>query len=383
MVFFTSVTSNYLPKAAILADSVRKHMPGASFYLLLNDTPPADFARLAGSFTKVFRLEDLRLSVENVDQWLFQHTVVELCTAVKGPFLLQILEQMQADKVVYMDPDIVVLDHLKELESLLDSHSVIVTPHLAEPEESLAGIIDNEICVLKHGIFNLGFLAVRNSPEGLRFARWWSERLTQFCYDDIPDGLFTDQRWMDLAPCLFTDFYILREKAYNIATWNLSHRPVERRADGELYVDGARVKFFHFSGFDSGHQLIRLNHYREQSPALFELRDWYVRELERAGQARLGALPWGYAFFSNGQPIQNEHRRFYRRCSELMADFPQPALVEAGKKSYYRWCVKNFKNGKTPIKYRLPLLQRWKRSIKKRVKYLPKAAQLRLGFPQT
>ena len=369
MVFFTSITNNYLPKAVVLADSLRKHRPDAPFYLILSDIPSTELQRFASSFTKIFLLKDLKLPVLNLEQWVFQHSVVELCTAVKGPFLLQALEELRADKVVYLDPDIVVLDHLQELDALLDAHSVIVTPHLVEPDRSLTAIVENEICALQHGVFNLGFVAVRNSPEGLRFARWWSDRLVHFCYDDIPNGLFTDQKWMDLAPAFFSDFHILRDNTYNVATWNLANRKVVKRPDGRLCIGGSPIKFFHFSGFDSGDQLTMLNKYGQHSPALFELRDWYITELERAGQSQLGKLPWGYDFFSNGQPIHREYRRVYRGRPDLIRDFPRPAIVEKGKRSYSHWCARNFKKGRNP-RLRLPLLERWKRSIKKRVKFL-------------
>ena len=369
MLFFTSITSNYLPKAAVLADSLRKHRPDSLFYVLLCDTAPADLARFSKHFDRVLTLAELKLPIPNVEQWIFKHTVVELCTAVKGPFLLQALEELQAEKVVYLDPDIVVLDSLTDLEALLDAHSVVVTPHLVEPDRSLTAIWENEVCALQHGVFNLGFLAVRNGTEGLRFARWWSDRLMHFCYDDIPDGLFTDQRWMDLAPCLFSDFYILRDKTYNVATWNLSHRRVEKGEQQRLQIEGSPVKFFHFSGFDSGAHLGMLNRYGQDSPALFELREWYLQELDRAGQAQFGKLPCAYDFFSNGRPIRREYRQAYRNRPDLIRDFPKPASVEQGKKSYYHWCIKHFRNGRLPSP-KLTFFERWERSIRKRVKFL-------------
>ena len=365
MAFFTSISSNYLPKALILANSVRRHRPEAPFYVVLCDKPPAELPRFGWAFSKVFLLEDLRLPVEDVEQWVFKHTVVELCTAVKAPFMVQAMEELQIDKLVYLDPDIVVLDKLQELETLLETHSVVVTPHLEEPESSLAAILDNEICALKHGVFNLGFLALRNTAEGRRFARWWCERSIHFCYDDIPNGLFTDQRWIDLAPGFFPDFYVLRDKSYNIATWNLSHRRVEKLADGRLCVAGAPIQFFHFSGFDSGAQLAMLNKYGAHSPALFELRDWYIAELDRAGQNEFGNLPWSFDCFSNGKVIRPEYRNLYREREDLRQAFPRPARVEEGK-SYYHWCAENFRNGQ-PHRQKPPLLKKWKRSIMKRI----------------
>jgi FkbM family methyltransferase len=368
MVFFTSITSNYLPKAAVLANSLRKYRPGAEFYVLLCDRTPVGLSRFEKIFNKIFPLEQLGLPVANAEQWIFKHSMVELCTAVKGPFLRKVFDELRPRKVVYFDPDIVVLDDLVELETLLDNHSVIVTPHLVDPENVSGAILDNEVCSLQHGVFNLGFLAVRNSAEGRRFVKWWSDRLMQFCYDDIPHGLFTDQRWMDLAPAFFDDFHILRDKTYNVATWNLSQRRVEKRADERLCIEGRPVKFFHFSGFDSGAQLEMLKKYGQHSPALLELRERYIQELERAGQLQFGSLPWGYGCFSNGQPILTDQRRLYRNRTDLIAAFPRPAQVENGRRSYYKWCTKHFRNGKIPGD-RLPLLKRWERSIKKRLPF--------------
>ena len=63
-------------------------------------------------------------------------------------------------------------------------------------------IIDNEIGSLKWGIYNLGFLGVRNGPVGSDFADWWAERLRHFCFDRLEAGLFTDQKWINHVPVL-------------------------------------------------------------------------------------------------------------------------------------------------------------------------------------
>ncbi len=72
--------------------------------------------------------------------------------------------------------------------------------------------------------------------QGRRFIDWWADRLRQFCYDEVPNGLFTDQRWVDLAPAFFDDIAIVRDPQYNVATWNLTHR----RATGTCTVSKSR-----------------------------------------------------------------------------------------------------------------------------------------------
>jgi hypothetical protein len=127
--------------------------------------------------------------------------------------------------VLYFDPDMVLFSRLDDLLAELDQGNVALTPHLTVPESTLDAVRDNEISALKHGVYNLGFLGVRNTEEGRRFARWWADRVYHFCVDDIPGGLFTDQRWIDLAPAMFDGVGILKNSRFNVATWKAISRP--------------------------------------------------------------------------------------------------------------------------------------------------------------
>lgn len=347
MHYFTSITSNYIPKARVLATSVKTHNPNAVFCLMLTDQLPENVNLTDEPFDAVFFMEDLEITA--LEAWIFKHSLVELCTAVKGPTFLKIFQTTDAEKIVYLDPDIVVLHSLKALSEILDRHDIVLTPHQVVPETTLDAIVDNEICSLKHGVFNLGFLAVRRSDEGVRFLKWWADRLMKFCYDDIPNGLFTDQRWVDLAPAFF-DVYVLRDKTYNVATWNLSHRHVTSGMADRLEIDGVPVKFFHFSGFDSGDQEIMLKKYAPENSALFHLRKWYIKALKRAGQDELGGLPCIYNYYSNGEVITDDARRLYRSRMDLMESFNTPSIVSEDKNCYYWW----FKENGTGEIHRIP-----------------------------
>ena len=333
--FFTSVTANYIPKARVLAKSVKRNFDHAIFHLVLSDRLPDGIDLKAEPFNSVIHISDLE--IPHLDAWIFQHSLVELCTAVKGSAFEYILETYQAEKIVFLDPDIVVLHSLDELSELLDKSSIVLTPHLVAPESSYEAILDNEICALKHGVYNLGFLAIRRSPESLAFINWWRSRLLAFCYDDIPGGLFTDQRWVDLAPAFFNDIWILRDKTDNVATWNLTHRQVDL-GDSQTYrIESVPVKFFHFSGFDSGDQEIMLGKYAGDNQALFQFREWYILELKKEGQQELGGLSCMYDHYSNGEKIPNAHRILYRSRIDVIQAFPTPAVVTEDGNCYYHW----------------------------------------------
>ena len=335
---YTSITSNYLPKARALAASVKRVAPNAMFHLLLSDDLPSGFDLEQEDFDTIIFADSL--PIENFKQWSFSHSVVELCTAVKGVALETIFERYAAERVFYFDPDIVLFSQIDALEKELIEHSVLLTPHQTKPETSTEAVIHNEICSLKHGVFNLGFVGVHNDPEGRAFAKWWAERLFLFCHDDTGRGLFTDQKWANLAPCLFDRVKILRSPVYNVATWNLTARYATGSLKKGILINGEPLVFYHFSGMDSGGQENMLKLYGKHSPVLFDLRKWYVAECERFGQSDLGKLPSKYDTFDNGEKISRKHRLLYRQRIDLQKHFPEPfSTLDQG--GFQAWCALN------------------------------------------
>ena len=343
--FFTSITSNYLAKARVLAISLRPHAPGATIHLLLCDAVPPWFDLPSEPFNSLITLD--QLPILNREPWIFSHNLVELSTGAKGFALRHILQLPGCDQVVYLDPDIVVLSSLDSLLAQFASASILLTPHLTQPETQASAITDNELSALQHGIYNLGFLGVRNSAVGCHFADWWANRLQDFCFDDNARGLFTDQRWADLIPAYFPDHRVLRDPAYNVATWNLTGRRVTGDFETGFQVNGQPLVFFHFSGLDSGSQAGMLERYGSGMPALHLLREWYLAECDGQGQIELSSMPWAYSSYGNGQPVTDRQRRIYRETPALPERFPHPFDVGGNSPSFLDWF--NLNLGFSPI----------------------------------
>ena len=145
MIFFTSICSNYLPKAMTLAESVKRHCPDAKFVLCLVEREVPKVATEYPHFDKVILAKDA--GWEAFDQFMFRHAIVEASTAVKAQFMLNLMDRYPDEsKFVYLDPDVLVYSDLVELETLLDKESIVLCPHLLRP-----GNIDMEISSLAHG----------------------------------------------------------------------------------------------------------------------------------------------------------------------------------------------------------------------------------------
>lgn len=335
---FTSITLNYLPKARILASTVKRLHPEWRFHVCISDErPSADLDTTAEPFDNVIWIEDL--PIDNLYGWIFKHSLVELCTAVKGPVTRQLVTQ-GVEKILFLDPDIAVFNSLSEVEDLLDEHSIILTPHISHVEEDRGAIIDNEIGALRWGTYNLGFIAIRNDAEGKRFADWWNQRLLEFCYDDTPYGLFTDQRWCNLVPVFFDNVRVLRDPAYNVASWNLSTREVTLSGDGVILVNGSPLKFFHFTGYDSGAGRVMTTKYAGDNTLVHEIWTWYRLQLEKYGQKEAERRRWPFDYFNNGERIPHEARVLYRERKDLQIAHSNPFEITADG-GFYGWFVAN------------------------------------------
>lgn len=326
---FTSATLAYADRALVLAHTLRRQHPEWVLWLCLVDRPPMGFSleAIERAFDHVVAVDDL--AIPNPAAWLFGHEVVEACTAVKGSMLLHVLER-GATHVLYLDPDIAVFAPMDEVAARLRSADVVLTPHILQPETSASAILDNEIGALKHGIYNLGFVGVSGNPEGRRFAKWWADRLHEHCIDDIPAGLFTDQRWCDHVPVFFPGTHILRDPGYNVASWNVGQRPLSIGEDGIVRAAGVPLRFFHFTKF-TGPGRTMLEPHAVSNSALDEVIVWYADALARHRPAGIPTSWWTFGHYADGQPIPRDHRRLWRRDASLRARIPDPFTLTRGE----------------------------------------------------
>ena len=328
---FTSCTNNYLPLARVLAKSLKKFHPSFHLHLVLCDRVYESFRIENEDFNDVITIEDLE--IPDLESWLFKHSVVELCTAVKSLAFKYIINHYQCDNIIFFDPDIAIFSPLDELINNFKDSNILITPHQLEPEKSSSAIADNEICFLVHGTFNLGFLGVKNSSEGMAFIDWWANRCLDFCYSDTAYGLYTDQRWIDLVPSFFTGFNILRHPGYNVANWNLSNRDVQGDLQTRILVNGKPLCFYHFSNS----QNIMQEKYNLHNKITSSLIEWYQKQCVQMGQNELGNLSCVYNYFDNGDVINDEQRLVYRKRKDLQEVFKNPFDTKSSEFNYYQW----------------------------------------------
>jgi hypothetical protein len=315
-IVFTSVANNYIPKARILAESLKKFHPDWYFILLINDKNLGNEYNYGDFFDEILNINEL--DIPNFNKWCFRYDVEEICTAAKPFAFLKIFEKYKPDFITFIDPDIKIFNKLIELEKILELNDIILTPHLASPETDKNLIVDNELSVLKHGIFNLGFLSVNNNENGNKFIQWWRERLYDFCLKDYNLGLWTDQKWINLAPCYFDKIFILKDAGYNVATWNASKRIISEK-NSVFYVNDKLLRFYHFTGYDSGDGKIEVKKYLKFNPLLKKIWDQYDIDIKNS-DIEASNKECIFSIFLNGEKINYSSRVQYRNNLKFYKD---------------------------------------------------------------
>ncbi|EIT84621.1 glycosyltransferase [Fictibacillus macauensis ZFHKF-1] len=317
----TIVSKNYWAYARTLAASIKRQHPDMEVFVLLADEIQEEEALEQEEFTLI-SLADL--SVTGMDTLCFKYNITELNTALK-PFLLDyLLEKKEIDKLIYFDPDILVLQSLQPLETWLDDHCILLTPHIVEPME-MDGFHPNETTFLQSGSYNLGFIAMKKHPEVQKFLAWWQKRLRSYCYVEPYRGLFVDQKWLDLAPVFFKGVYSIPSKAYNVAYWNLHEREIVEK-NNALYIGEDPLVFYHFSGFDYDLRTIsnKQNRYSALPTSLHSLFTRYKENLTSFGYHDTRRRPFTFLHDQKGRKISLTHRQLFRLLLDAGNDYEDP-----------------------------------------------------------
>ncbi len=333
----TISSNNYLGLTRVLVDSYREHHPGAPVFVCIVDRPAPSIPYAELGFIPVFAAD---LAIPSFANFAFRYDILELNTAVKPFFIKYLRDTYGLDRVFYFDPDIMIHDRLVGLERALEDHLAVLTPHLTRP-------LDNtfrppERVIRMCGTYNLGFVGLRLDQRTAPFLDWWCQRLDRYCINDLPNGMFVDQSWMDLAPAYLESVAVVRDPIYNIAYWNLPHRRPARIGD-HWEVDGRRAGFFHFSGVNI-QALDAISKHQDRMdlltrPELRPLFEGYRDRILANGQAALGLIPYHYDTFTGSTVrIPRFARIALQETDPSALRWPDP-FDRSAPDSYFDWLV--------------------------------------------
>lgn len=310
--FFTSFNKAYAAQAIIMAESIRMHHgDDAKIYAVIVDKVNKAESRYFDIFDEI--IDPQNLNIPNFNAWIFGLDIVEAATAVKPFALCHLLEHYS--QVTYLDPDTCVYSKLEEILDIKNTWDIVLTPHQIEPKIEKWLIESTELESLRFGAFNLGFLSVRATENGIKIGRWWRDRCYDYCISDPDNGLFTDQKFFDLAPALFNGVFVLRHSGYNVASWNLRERYLQFD-DEKLTANGLLLRFCHYT--KASHiGALALERMLTEGNFFLELFYVYIEKLIEKREILIDLDPnWSYGYFEDGTKIGNDLRVRFREFSD-------------------------------------------------------------------
>ncbi|MBB5608602.1 MULTISPECIES: group 1 glycosyl transferase [unclassified Janthinobacterium] len=329
----TIVSKNYFSYALTLRSSFLKNNPGGDFYILIVDAKDPAFK--ADDGCNIVWVEDL--DIPNFTSYAMRYDILELNTNVKPTFLLSLLKKYQ--KVTYIDPDIKVYRSLDIIFNRLSDYSIVLTPHIVSP--MMDDMKPGEVDFLINGQFNLGFIGVSNTESAIKMLEWWQARCLEQGYNEPSQGIFVDQKWINLVPCIFSGVYIEKSFGCNMAYWNLHERMLGKNKEEWLVNKDEPLYFFHFSGLllndenDISKYQNRFN--LIQRPDLKEIFSAYRQELRDNGHLNYQIIKYGFSTFDDGKLISSIARRLY-----TIEEYPVNSIspFSVGSK-FYEFCQRN------------------------------------------
>src|SRR5258706_19061 len=310
----TIIAKNYVAFARTLARSFRSFHPEYKVYALIVD----DFEGYINPDDECFETVKLAaLGIPNLPGFCFKYNVKELCTAAKAHLLDYLIREKSVDKLLYLDPDILVTGRLDGIYEELGTFDIVLTPHL-DADYPDDGLLPDDGHILRAGQFNLGFIGINSSENARSFLDWWKPKLYNKCVVDLLNGYFVDQKFIDFVPIFFTNLLVEKDVGYNAAYWNLHSRRIGR-VNGQWRCNDGPLYFFHFSGYSpesaaiSSHVPSSLSRHRlSNRPDLRKLFAGYKNLL--IGNRYRQTVIWPYTFghFKTGERIPDNLRLYYR-----------------------------------------------------------------------
>jgi len=139
------------------------------------------------------------------------------------------------DEITYVDADLYFFSPLDELYAEAGDHAISAIPHRWTPKHAKR--------LAPNGKYNVSWLRVRNTEQGLLFLAEWAN----LCIDSCLKKNMGDQGYLDGLAEKY-DIYDIQHLGANLAPWSQEQYAYSIK-DGRIHVENDRLLFYHFHEF--------------------------------------------------------------------------------------------------------------------------------------
>lgn len=283
-IVYTVCSANHLAHCKTMAQSFNEFNSGYELFIILIDQVNNRFNLSLFESCKIIEISSLGIS--DFDIMARRYSVIELNCAMK-PFAAQwIFAHHQPDLLLYIDSDTWVFDSFEKVEKSLLENDLVITPHFTHPYPD-NHLLPRERDILRSGLYNAGFLGMRNTVQTHSFLLWWADHMKTECFYNFAEGMGVDQIWINLVPLLFKKVQINTNPGLNVAYWNLHERTISL-VDKKYWVNANNeLIFMHISGYQFDQPALISRHQNRFAindyPVLDSLLQAYAKKVKENG----------------------------------------------------------------------------------------------------
>ena len=275
----------YAPRGRVLIESLRRQGDHSPVHVLALD---------AETFDEVSSWSDLDVHALTLSE--LEETFPQLTSAhadrsrmeyvfTLTPWLtLWAMDQVaEGSFVTYLDADMAFFSSTSPIYQSLADASVGIVEHRFTWEQGWRR---------KYGTYNVAWVSFRKDDAGRSCLRWWADQCLAWCRDEVDNGRFADQGYLDRFPELFSGVSVIDLPGADVAPWNLRRHAITQSTEGGVLVDGEPLIFFHFHGLRLEGNRFHFKHVPYLARTTPALRDLvyrpYCEALVRAGKRSFG-----------------------------------------------------------------------------------------------
>ncbi len=242
--FCTVSNTDYLYRVLALHQSLNKQTIKARLHVLITDEGLFDKSKFPDTilFYSLSQLKEQPYGTAILEKYSGERDKLRWC--MKPVFMHYLLDKGLADSVLYVDNDVFFFEPFFSLYDYVGHCGVWLTPHwrCMDPFKDAHVFKDS----FKDGMFNAGFVGA--SRTGKNILEWWAMANSYCCEKNRPEGLWDDQKYLDMLPVRFANVGIVRHMGCNVAVWNKQDCKRELGINGSVIINGEYpIVFVHFT----------------------------------------------------------------------------------------------------------------------------------------
>lgn len=240
--FYCSIFSQeYAYKGLALYQSLEGVDQDFHFFLVCHDAEVAElYGKLQLEKATIITLAEIEAQDPQLAQVKGERNVREYIWSAKASTMLYILKHFpELDHIVWLDGDTFFYADPAPIFAQWEQYSIMLT--LERWRKA------NRNRIYTKGRYNTGFMGFKRNGNALEALAWFRERLLEWCYDRLENGLWSDQLYINDWVQRFVNVGVIKHLGVNVGPYIIRGCTVTRKEG--IHVNGQKLIFYHSYGF--------------------------------------------------------------------------------------------------------------------------------------